>query len=148
MANDSLPCKLMKHSSGIPYKKRSKQVWGNATRSARRGSLNNRFARFQSFFSSLDTPEFFFVPYLSLSSSLFSLVRTHRIAHTWRDGEWWNEHACARHRLFFSLSLLFHRTPPHRPVARRGVVWWLGVRVCEVRVLPRATLTSSMSDVR
>lgn len=124
-------------------KKRSKQVRGNATRSARRGSLNNRFARFQSFFSSLWTPPNFSLCHASPSPSLSLLPRSH----TWRDGERWNEHACARHRLFF-LSLLFHRTPLHRPVARRGVVWWLRVRVCEVRVLPRATLTSSMSDVR
>lgn len=47
--------------------------------------------------------------------------------------------------IFFLLSRHPHPIPP---LVRQGVAWWSGVRVGEVRVLLRATLTSSMSVVR
>lgn len=42
----------------------------------------------------------------------------------------------------------FFHPYPIPPLVRRGVAWWSGVQVGEVRVLLRATLTSSMSVVR
>ena len=107
----------------------------------------------------LSTPErFFFALFLSFSPAcsrhpriflcaLSPPVRPHprheSCTHdAMANGEWITH---APDMIFFLLSWYPHPIPP---LVRRGVAWWLGVRVGEVRVLLRATLTSSMSVVR